>query len=281
MHWQLKTHTLSLDARPALMAIVNVTPDSFSDGGKFLSSDRAVEQALQLVADGADILDIGGESTRPYADPVSAAEEIDRVLPVIEKLAAETKVPISIDTSKANVAAAAIAAGAEIINDVTGLEGDPEMVGVAVQTKAGVCAMHMQGTPRTMQDDPQYDDVVGDVLSWMRQRKQRLLKAGIAAEKICLDPGIGFGKTFSHNVELLQRADEFLSLDAPILIGHSRKGFLGTLIGDPAVERDSGTLAITLMMASKGIHVVRVHEIAATRRALDVWLKSHERRSSM
>ena len=281
MHWQLKTHTLSLDARPALMAIVNVTPDSFSDGGKFLSSDRAVEQALQLVADGADILDIGGESTRPYADPVSAAEEIDRVLPVIEKLAAETKVPISIDTSKANVAAAAIAAGAEIINDVTGLEGDPEMVGVAVQTKAGVCAMHMQGTPRTMQDDPQYDDVVGDVLSWMRQRKQRLVGAGIAAEKICLDPGIGFGKTFSHNVELLQRADEFLSLDAPILIGHSRKGFVGTLIGDPAAERDSGTLAITLMMASKGIHIVRVHEIAATRRALDVWLKSHERRSSM
>lgn len=277
MHWQLKTHTLSLDARPALMAIVNVTPDSFSDGGKFLSSDRAVEQALQLVADGADILDIGGESTRPYADPVSAAEEIDRVLPVIEKLAAETKVPISIDTSKANVAAAAIAAGAQIINDVTGLEGDPEMVGVAVQTKAGVCAMHMQGTPRTMQDDPQYDDVVADVLSWMKRRKERLLKAGIAAEKICLDPGIGFGKTFSHNVELLQRADEFLSLDAPILIGHSRKGFLGTLIGDPAVERDSGTLAITLMMASKGIHVVRVHEIAATRRALNVWVNSHER----
>ena len=259
------------------MAIVNVTPDSFSDGGKFLSSDRAVEQALQLVADGADILDIGGESTRPYADPVSAAEEIDRVLPVIENLAAETKVPISIDTSKANVAAAAIAAGAQIINDVTGLEGDPEMVGVAVQTKAGVCAMHMQGTPRTMQDDPQYDDVVADVSSWMKRRKERLLKAGIAAEKICLDPGIGFGKTFSHNVELLQRADEFLSLDAPILIGHSRKGFLGTLIGDPAVERDSGTLAITLMMASKVIHVVRVHEIAATRRALNVWVNSHER----
>ena len=277
MHWQLKTHTLSLDARPALMAIVNVTPDSFSDGGKFLSSDRAVEQALQIVADGADILDIGGESTRPCADPVSAAEEIDRVLPVIENLAAETKVPISIDTSKANVAAAAIAAGAQIINDVTGLEGDPEMVGVAVQTKAGVCAMHMQGTPRTMQDDPQYDDVVADVSSWMKRRKERLLKAGIAAEKICLDPGIGFGKTFSHNVELLQRADEFLSLDAPILIGHSRKGFLGTLIGDPAVERDSGTLAITLMMASKGIHVVRVHEIAATRRALNVWVNSHER----
>ena len=259
------------------MAIVNVTPDSFSDGGKFLSSDRAVEQALQIVADGADILDIGGESTRPCADPVSAAEEIDRVLPVIENLAAETKVPISIDTSKANVAAAAIAAGAQIINDVTGLEGDPEMVGVAVQTKAGVCAMHMQGTPRTMQDDPQYDDVVADVSSWMKRRKERLLKAGIAAEKICLDPGIGFGKTFSHNVELLQRADEFLSLDAPILIGHSRKGFLGTLIGDPAVERDSGTLAITLMMASKGIHVVRVHEIAATRRALNVWVNSHER----
>lgn len=271
MNWQLKTQALSLDARPALMAIVNVTPDSFSDGGKFLSSDRAVEHALQLVSDGADILDIGGESTRPYADPVSASEEIDRVLPVIEKLVAETQVPISIDTSKARVASVAIAAGAEIINDVTGLEGDPEMLGVAAATKAAVCAMHMQGTPQTMQDKPQYGDVVADLLSWMRQRKERLLAGGIAAEKICLDPGIGFGKTFDHNLALLRRAEEFLALDTPILIGHSRKGFLGTLIGDAESERDSGTLAITLLMARKGIHVVRVHEVAATRRALNVW----------
>ncbi len=254
------------------MAIVNVTPDSFSDGGKFLSVDRAVEHALQLVEDGADILDIGGESTRPYSEPVSASEESDRVLPVIEKLVKETSVPISIDTSKASVAAAAIKAGAEIINDVTGLEGDPEMARVAVDSKAGICAMHMQGTPQTMQDDPKYGDVVGDILTYLRQRKEALLSAGIEAEKICLDPGIGFGKTHEHNIELLNRAEEFLALESPILIGHSRKGFIGKLIGDKKVNRDSGTLAATLLMASKGLHIVRIHEIAATRRALNVWL---------
>lgn len=271
MPWQLKTKTLTLQRRPALMAIVNVTPDSFSDGGKFLSVDRAVDHALQLVADGADILDVGGESTRPYSQPVTAEEEIARVLPVIERLVQETDVPISIDTSKSSVAKAAAQAGAEIINDVTGLEGDPAMIDVAIETGAAVCVMHMQGTPQAMQDDPKYNDVVADVLSYLQQRKQKLLTAGIATEKICLDPGIGFGKTHPHNLELLNRAEEFLSLDSPILIGHSRKGFIGTLIGDKDAERDSGTLAITLQMAAKGMHVVRVHEVASTRRALDVW----------
>jgi dihydropteroate synthase len=271
MTWQLKTKTLSLESTPALMAIVNVTPDSFSDGGKFLSVPRAVEHALQLVEDGADILDIGGESTRPYSEPVSAAEESDRVLPVIEALVKETSIPISIDTSKASVAKAAVAAGAEIINDVTGLQGDPEMLRVAVETGAGVCAMHMQGTPQTMQDDPSYDDVVTDIVSYLRQRKAALLAAGIEPAKICLDPGIGFGKSHQHNIELVNRAEEFLTLESPILIGHSRKGFIGKLIGDKEVERDSGTLAITLLMATKGLHIVRIHEVAATRRALDVW----------
>lgn len=271
MLWKLKTRTLTLTRRPALMAIVNVTPDSFSDGGKFLSTDQAVEHALQLVSDGADILDIGGESTRPYSDPVSATEEADRVLPVIEALVRETGIPVSIDTSKASVARAAVLAGAEIINDVTGLEGDPEMLTVAVKTGAGICAMHMQGTPQTMQDDPSYDDVVADILRYLRQRKEALLAAGIDTKKICLDPGIGFGKTHQHNIELLNRAETFLALESPILIGHSRKGFIGKLIDNKESERDSGTLAITILMATKGLHIVRIHEVAATRRALDVW----------
>ena len=271
MHWQLKTKTLPLRSVPALMAIVNVTPDSFSDGGKYLSVDKAVEHAMQLVADGADILDIGGESTRPYSDPVSASEEIDRVVPVIVRLVKETEIPISIDTSKASVARASVEAGAEIINDVTGLEGDPEMLSVAVESGTGICAMHMQGTPQTMQDNPHYDDVVSDIAKYLRLRKEALLAAGIAAEKICLDPGIGFGKTHQHNIELLNRAEEFHSLGSPILIGHSRKGFIGKLIGDKESERDSGTLAISLLMANKGMHIVRIHEVAATRRALDVW----------
>ena len=253
------------------MAIVNVTPDSFSDGGKFLSVNRAVEHAMQLVADGADILDIGGESTRPYSEPVSASEESDRVLPVIEAIVRETEIPISIDTSKASVAESAVRAGAEIINDVTGLEGDPDMLTVTVKSGVGVCAMHMQGTPQTMQDDPQYDDVVHDIVDYLRQRDAALLAGGIAAEKICLDPGIGFGKTHHHNMELLRRAEEFHVLNRPVLIGHSRKGFIGKLIGDKSLNRDSGTLAITLLMAQKGLHVVRIHEVAQTRRALDVW----------
>ena len=226
---------------------------------------------MQLVADGADILDIGGESTRPYSDPVSASEELDRVVPVIERLVGETNIPISIDTSKASVARAAVAAGAEIINDVTGLEGDPEMLSVAVETQAGVCAMHMLGTPQTMQDDPQYGDVVAEIVDYLRLRKEALLAGGIESGRICLDPGIGFGKTHQHNIELLNRAEEFLSLGSPVLIGHSRKGFIGKLIGNKESERDSGTLAISLLMASKGIHIVRIHEVAATRRAMDVW----------
>ena len=253
------------------MGIVNVTPDSFSDGGKYHTTDLAIDHALQLVADGADILDIGGESTRPYSSPVSLEDEIDRVIPVISKLAAQTNVPISVDTSKAKVARLAIDAGAEIINDVTGLEGDDEMLSVAVETGAGVCAMHMQGNPQTMQDHPDYDDVVAEIHAYLCRRKIALLDAGIELEKICLDPGIGFGKTHEHNFELLNSCERFHDLACPLLIGHSRKGFIGKAIGDKAVNRDPGTLAITLMLASKAIQVVRVHEVAATRQALTVF----------
>jgi dihydropteroate synthase len=277
MRWQLRTQTLTFDTGPAVMGIVNVTPDSFSDGGRYHSTDAAVQHAIQLIADGADILDIGGESTRPYSAPVAEQEELDRVIPVIEQLSAKMiadeipTIPISIDTSKATVADAAIAAGANIINDVTGLAGDPDMASVAARTRAGVCAMHMQGTPQTMQDDPRYDDVVEDIYRYLEQRREQLLAAGIEANRICLDPGIGFGKTHEHNIRLVQNCHRFVELGCPILIGHSRKGFIGKLLGDKQTNRDAGTLAITLWLAQQGMHIVRVHEVANTKSALKAW----------
>ena len=225
--WKLRTKTLAIAQTPLIMGIVNVTPDSFSDGGTFLATQDAIDHGLRLAAEGADIIDIGGESTRPFSQPVSAQQEIERVAQVIRGIADQTDVPISIDTSKATVATAAIDAGAQIINDVTGLAGDPDMLRVAVKSGVGVCAMHMQGTPATMQDNPHYTNVVQEVLSYLKQRKACLLAAGIPLEKICLDPGIGFGKTHQHNIELLAGCEAFLELGCPILIGHSRKGFIG------------------------------------------------------
>lgn len=268
--WKLKNSSLEFGKIPLLMGIVNATPDSFSDGGRFFQPERAVEHALNLVAAGASIIDIGGESTRPYSDPVDADEETRRVVPVIRAIRQRSDVAISIDTSKAAVAEAAVAAGADIINDVTGLEGDPDMIQTALETEAGICAMHMQGTPQTMQDAPRYDDVIAEIFDYLNERKSRLLDAGIAPARICLDPGIGFGKTHEHNIELLAGCEKFLELECPILIGHSRKGFIGKVLGDKQVERDSGTLAISIWMAQKGMHVLRVHEIERTARALKV-----------
>ena len=219
------------------MGIVNVTPDSFSDGGQFFDEGAAVAHALQLAADGADLLDIGGESTRPYSKPIVADEELRRVRPVIEKLVAQVRIPISIDTSKAAVARAAVDAGAEIINDVTGLTGDAAMVDLAIETGVGVCAMHMQGTPQTMQDNPTYTDVVGEVRDYLHARRDALVSAGVSRERICLDPGIGFGKTHEHNITLMRHCYEFHELGCPLLVGHSRKGFLGKLIGDKEADR--------------------------------------------
>lgn len=269
--WKLKTKTLTIDQIPLIMGIVNATPDSFSDGGTYLAAQDAIEHGLRLAAAGAAIIDVGGESTRPYSQPVSTEQEIERVVPVVRGIAAQSDVPISIDTSKAAVAEAAIEAGAQIINDVTGLTGDPQMLQVAVDSGAGVCAMHMQGTPQTMQDNPRYENVVQEVAEYLRQRKACLLDAGIPLEKICLDPGIGFGKTHQHNLELLAGCEAFLELGCPILIGHSRKGFIGKLLGDKEAERDSGTLAISLMMAQKRMHILRLHQVAPTAAALKVW----------
>ncbi len=266
--WQLKTQTLDFTRGPAIMGIVNVTPDSFSDGGEFNTTIAATDHAMRLAQDGATILDIGGESTRPYSTPVSPQEEIDRVIPVIEAIAARTDVALSIDTSKSSVAQAALKAGAEIINDVTGLEGDNKMIDVAVSSGAGVCAMHMQGTPQTMQDDPAYDDVTEDILKYLNQRKSWLTGQGVALEKICLDPGVGFGKTHAHNLQLISQADRFHETGCPILVGHSRKGFIGKLLGDKASDRDAGTLGLSILLATKGVQIIRVHEVKRTVQAV-------------
>lgn len=250
------------------MGILNVTPDSFSDGGRFVDLQHAFDQACKLVEDGADIIDIGGESTRPYAAPVSAAEEADRVLPVIERLAKHSDVPISIDTSKAAVAKAAIAAGAEIINDVTGLEGDPQMSPLAVESNAAICAMHMQGTPQTMQDNPQYDDVVAEILAYLTARRDALLAAGVAADQICLDPGIGFGKTHEHNLRLMASCQDFHALQSPLLVGHSRKGFLSKIIGADQADRSAATVGAAIALAGQGVQVIRVHDVRPAREAV-------------
>lgn len=250
------------------MGIVNVTPDSFSDGGKFFTPQLAIDQALRLTDAGADILDIGGESTRPYSTSVAVEEELRRVMPVIESIASRVTIPLSIDTSKAQVARAAIEAGVEIVNDVTGLESDPDMPSVVANSHVAVCAMHMQGSPQNMQDDPHYDNVVEDIFRFLQERVVALQSRGIEPSRICLDPGIGFGKTTQHNLDLLRFADRFLALQRPIMIGHSRKGFVGKLIGDKQRNRDAGTLGISLAMAAKGIQILRVHDVAATVDAL-------------
>ncbi len=270
--WQLRTQVLRFDRTPMLMGILNVTPDSFSDGGKWIDKNAAVDRALQMEAEGASILDIGGESTRPYSDPVSEEEEIRRVAPVIQAVSESLQIPISIDTTKAAVAKEAIAAGAEIINDVSGLEFDPAMVPLAVDTGVGVCAMHMQGTPQTMQDNPEYDDVVLDIFDYLQNRYRQLRYAGIDRSKICLDPGIGFGKTHQHNLDLMAQCDEFHTLGCPLLVGHSRKGFLAKILGNKDKDRTAATVGATLALARLGVQIIRVHEIKSTKEALDAFV---------
>ena len=250
------------------MGILNVTPDSFSDGGKHLEPQTAIDAGLHMVDQGADILDIGGESTRPDSEPVSTSEELRRVLPVISALCEQVSVPVSIDTSKAAVAREALAVGAQLINDVTALTGDPEMVPVAAESGCGVCAMHMQGTPQTMQDNPTYDDVVEEVLSYLKDRRASLIAAGIQPERISLDPGIGFGKTFEHNLALLASCHRFHELGCPILVGHSRKGFIAKVLGDSKVDRTAGDIGVALSLASQGVQILRVHQIEPVRHAL-------------
>ncbi len=282
MHvWHLRDRVLEIGRRPLVLGIVNVTPDSFSDGGRFAATDLAVAHGLDLVRQGADLLDVGGESTRPGAEPVPAVEEQRRVLPVVEALAARTAVPISVDTSKAEVARTCLAAGAHVINDVTALRGDPAMVDVLRETGAGAIVMHMQGTPQTMQAAPHYDDVLGDVAQFLEQRLRAAVASGIGAERLVLDPGIGFGKTAAHNLELLRRLPELQRLGRPVCLGVSRKGFLGRLCGGrPADQRLPGSLAVVCYAVSRdAAQLLRVHDVRETCDVLTVLTAIHEGRA--
>ncbi len=263
-----------------IMGVLNVTPDSFSDGGRYLDAAAAVAHAHELVREGADILDVGGESTRPGATPVAAEEEQRRVVPVIERLRAEaTRAQISIDTSKLTVAQAAVAAGATYVNDVTAFRADPELAGFVAERGLDCCLMHMRGEPRTMQQDPVYDDVVADVKSFLEERLAAAVAAGVAEERIQLDPGIGFGKTAEHNLELLARLDELLALGRPLVIGTSRKSFLGRIAGVRDVaDRLPGTIATNVIAFERGASVFRVHDVGPVRDALAVAAATVRRR---
>ena len=254
------------------MGVVNVTPDSFSDGGLFLDADAAVEQGERLASEGAEILDIGGESTRPGADPVPEDEELRRVLPVVERLAAGgTDARISIDTTKSAVARAALDAGATIVNDVSALRFDPGLARVVAESGADCCLMHMLGEPRTMQRDPRYDDVVSEVKAFLEERLAFAVGEGVGEERVWLDPGIGFGKTVEHNLELLRRLDEIVAIGRPVVIGTSRKSFLGKLAGGRGEsERIPGTIATNVLALERGATVFRVHDVAQNADALAV-----------
>jgi dihydropteroate synthase len=253
------------------MGIVNVTPDSFSDGKPGRSLDTSVEHALKLAAEGADLLDIGGESTRPGSAGVSLDEELRRVIPLLDALRGRVNVPISVDTSKAEVARRALDAGAAIINDITGLTGDPEMAPLCAARRAGVVVMHMQGTPATMQANPHYHDVVAEVRGYLAGRIDDLVRLGLPRERIAVDPGLGFGKSFDHNLDLLRQTARFASLDCALMVGTSRKGFLGTLTGRPVSERAAATVASSLAAICRGAQVVRVHDVGPMVDAIKVW----------
>lgn len=269
--WNIVGETLTWSGRPLLMGIVNITPDSFSDGGQNLDVDRAVEHALQLEADGADLLDLGAESTRPGAAPVALADELTRLIPVVKRLAGRVRIPLSIDTYKAEVARQALDCGARIVNDISGLQFDPEMPRIVAESRAGIVCMHIQGTPQTMQQNPRYDAVIPEIVEYFEQRLRVMQAAGIASDQVVFDPGIGFGKTAEHNLEILSGIAELQTAGRPILIGHSRKGFLKRILGRPVDERQSGTLGVSLALAEQGTELLRVHDVAATRDALLAW----------
>ncbi len=252
-----------------IMGIINVTPDSFSDGGHFASTEAALAQAERLIDDGADILDIGGESTRPFAEPVAAEEELQRVIPVIRGIRQKHSIPISIDTSKATVAREALDAGADIINDISALQKDPEMISLVKETTIPVIIMHMQGNPTDMQISPEYQDVTEDIIGFFKERIGWIKENGVAVDRLIIDPGIGFGKTLQHNLSILKNIKKFSTLGCPVLLGHSRKRFLGD-ITDTVIEkeRDLATAVVSALCCTENIAIIRVHDVAATRQAL-------------
>ena len=267
---QAKDRLIDLSARPLIMGVINVTPDSFYDGGHYLDTATAVAHAVRLVEEGADLLDIGAESTRPGAGAVSEAEEHRRAIPVVTAVAKSVGVPISIDTSKAAVARAALDAGAVLVNDVTALRGDPSMVDVVARTGAGIILMHMNGTPRTMQQAPRYEDVVGEISDFFEERIRFAMAQGIARRQIILDPGIGFGKLLVHNLTLLAQLQRFLQYECPLLVGVSQKAFLGQLVNRPVQERQWATAAAVAMAVDRGAGILRVHDVRAMKDVVQV-----------
>lgn len=269
MFWLTRTQRFDLSSRGLIMGVLNVTPDSFSDGGRFFDPEVAVAKGLEMVREGADILDIGGESTRPGAVPVEASEELRRILPVIRGLREVSEVTISIDTMKARVAAAAVEAGADVINDISGLRADPDMARVAAETGAGLVLMHMLGTPRTMQARPEYGDVTAEVITSLSQSCGEAVAAGVPLEKIAFDPGIGFGKTLEHNLTLLRNLEKFQIHGCPVLLGVSRKSFLGRILGESGpAAREAPTTALTAWARLHGVRILRVHAVRENAQAL-------------
>jgi dihydropteroate synthase len=269
--WKIGKRVFDVSRHGLIMGVLNVTPDSFSDGGEFLTADKATERGLQMAAEGAHIVDVGGESTHPGTEPVPVEEELRRVIPVIENLRRKLDVPISIDTSKAEVARAAIGAGASIVNDVTGGQGDEQMLPLVAETKSAFIIMHMQGTPRTMQIQPRYTDVVAEISEFFRQQYARAIGLNIDPMAIAFDPGIGFGKTLEHNLELLAQLERLRACDRPIVIGVSRKSFLGKLINSAQVsDRLAPAVALTSLLRTRGADVLRVHDVKENVNALKV-----------
>jgi dihydropteroate synthase len=254
-------HILNLDHRTHIMGILNVTPDSFSDGGRFFEADKAIEHGLEMARDGADIIDVGGESTRPYSRRISAGEEIDRVIPVIKGLCKELSIPISIDTYKAEVAREALASGASVVNDISALRFDPQMGPITAQAGVPLILMHIKGTPEVMQDNPTYEDLISEILDFLKDAMERARAAGIREDLIMVDPGIGFGKTFDHNLVIIKELFRFEALHRPIVLGTSNKAFIGRVLNKEAHERDTGTMATIAAGVMNGAQIVRVHNV--------------------
>lgn len=261
---------LSKKKQSLIMGILNVTPDSFSDGGKYLEKNTAINHALEMIDEGADIIDIGGESTRPFSDPVSLKEEISRVVPVIEGIRKESDVCISIDTTKSQVATAALNSGASVINDVSAMEVDPLMVDVALKFDCPLIIMHMKGTPKNMQDDPKYESLISDIKDYLLDRADFIISKGINPKKIVIDPGIGFGKTVENNFEIIKNLNHFTTMNFPVLLGASRKSFIGISLNLPEKDRLEGSLAANIIGLQNGAKIFRVHDVAETNKALTI-----------
>ncbi|MDR3556497.1 MAG: dihydropteroate synthase [Syntrophobacteraceae bacterium] len=267
---KLRDRVIELGRRTLIMGILNITPDSFSDGGRFDDYDRALARGLELIAEGADILDVGGESTRPGSAPVPAEIELERVLPIIREVRGKRDIPISIDTAKAEVAQKALEAGADIINDISSLRFDPDMARVAAESGAPLILMHMLGIPKTMQVNPVYQSVISEIIGFLEERMQYAVENGVERGQIIIDPGIGFGKTVTHNLKIIRDLDSFSCMDRPILLAASRKRFIGSILGRPEIERELGTAVVNSFGIAAGAHMIRVHDVAFHREAVRV-----------